>query len=112
MTWRPLPGDDPPPAKGIASSLSRITARLGMANPKQSEAVFSQWDEVVGPQLAGKCQPVNLVDEVLVVEAADSRWATQLKWLAPQLVDKVNDKAGTAAVKRIEVRISGSKPRK
>ncbi len=112
MTWKPLPSDEPEPVSPINKSIERMSKRLGLTKPSVSDRIFSEWPQLVGTQLAGKCRPVSLVDGILSVEAVDAGWANQLKWLGPQVSTKANQLVESEVVKRIEVRISGGKPRK
>lgn len=112
MTWRPLvTGEDPPPTS-VRSSLAQVARRLHLPEPSTAERVFDQWPVVVGKEVADHCIPTSLIRGVLVVTAQEARWATQLKWLAPQLVKKVNTQAQHDLVERIEIHLAkGASPK-
>jgi predicted nucleic acid-binding Zn ribbon protein len=67
--------------------------------------VFSRWEDVVGPAVAEHCRPSTLVRGTLVVEVDDPVWATQLRYLATTIIERLTDGAGPGAVTRIDVRV-------
>lgn len=69
------------PPEGLGDLLDGIVRRQGWAERLQSTAVFRDWDQVVGSQLATKCEPVRLAGGVLVVRAESQPWAAQVKYL-------------------------------
>lgn len=110
MTWRPLPvPDDEIPPKALKSSLNALVSKMGIPTVDELGAVFGRWTPLVGEQIAEHARPVALSDGVLVVEVDDQRWATQLKWLASGLVDRLNDDLGRASIERIDVRAPNSR---
>ncbi|HET9304270.1 MAG TPA: DciA family protein, partial [Propionibacteriaceae bacterium] len=52
---------------------------------------------------AAHSQPEGYADTVLTVRADSTAWATQLRYLAPQLVAMLNDQLGDCTVSRIKV---------
>ncbi len=106
MTWRPLPKSvAEQDAVPVAASLERVAARIGAPHPRAVSAVFGRWAEVVGPEIAAHTEPRSLGETTLVIAVDDSRWVSQLKWMAPQLVQRLNDAAKVQAVTRIDVRL-------
>lgn len=71
----------------------------------RSAMVFSDWEAVVGADVARNCRPVRLVGGVLVVAATSPSWATQLRYLAPRLQLAVNTALGEPMVQRVEVNV-------
>jgi predicted nucleic acid-binding Zn ribbon protein len=91
--------------------LDSFAKRLGAPAAGALAVVFAHWGEVVGDSVAAHARPVSLVKGVLRVAVDQSGWATQLKFLAPQLVGRLNEVAGAAVVERIEVRVEASNGR-
>lgn len=104
MTWRDLPDRDAPP-RPLKDSLDRFARQLGASEAGPLATVFAHWDEVVGESVAAHARPLSLVRGVLRVAVDQPGWATQLKYLAPQLVERINEAAGAGLVERIEVRV-------
>ena len=102
--WRPLPGEDGGP-RAVRESLDAFARRLGAPEAAPLATVFAHWPDVVGEQVAAHARPVSLVRGVLVVAVDQPGWATQLKYLGSQVVDRIGEVAGAGLVERLEVRV-------
>lgn len=102
-------GDDPTP---LASSLADVVRSLGgpTSSSRSLQAVFGDWAEVVGPQVAAHARPVSLIDGRLVVVVDQPGWATQLRFLEADLMGRLNQAAGASVVTSVQVRVEGSRP--
>ena len=67
--------------------------------------MFARWDRIVGEAMAGHVRPLRLDGGVLVVSVDHPAWATQVRLLGDQLLDRVADEAGVARPGKVEVRI-------
>jgi predicted nucleic acid-binding Zn ribbon protein len=67
-------------------------------------AVFSRWEQLVGPDIAAHASPVSLRDGTLVVIADQPAWATQLRFLASDLLTRIRAEAGAPELMKIEIR--------
>src|SRR5207244_757164 len=110
-TWHPLPpardGASSEPRR-VAESLDQVARRLGAPATAVLSAVFAHWDEAVGPTVAAHCRPHTLLDGVLIVEVDEPGWATQLRYLATDVVRRLDQVAGDGVVVRLEVRVRRS----
>ena len=86
--------------------LDQLGKRIGAPPTRTASSVFSGWREVVGDAVADHANPVALRDRVLVVEVDHPTWATQVKLLAGDLLERLAEVAGDGVVGRIEVRVS------
>ena len=102
--------DDGP--RKLAASLDRMLSHMDAPNPDLLRAVFVQWPEIVGADLAAHARPSAIDGQTLVVTADDPTWASQLRWLENQLVDSIERASGSSRVKSIKVRVEprGSSP--
>jgi len=73
----------------------------------QIGGVFGRWDDAVGENVAAHVRPVRLDQGVLTVEATDSAWATQVKFLSGTIRDRLAEVA-SVEVERIDVRVARS----
>mgnify|MGYP005816498463 CR=1 FL=1 len=89
----------------VAEGLDSLARRLGLPNAAVLGALFRRWDEVVGEAIAAHARPRSLNDGVLVVSVDEPAWATQLRYLAPQLCDRLAEVTGDRLVERLEVRV-------
>ena len=102
--WRPLPDEvvDPRP---VADSLPGLTRALGVPAPSVLGTLFSHWEEIVGPTIATEAWPVSVREGVLRIGVEHPGWATQLRFLGPDVVRRVAAVTGDEAVQRIEVKV-------
>ncbi|MDQ1356910.1 MAG: hypothetical protein QOF20_484 [Acidimicrobiaceae bacterium] len=108
--WKPLPGEAPEP-RPVADSLPRLARSLGAPAPSVLSAIFSSWEEIVGPAIAAEAWPLQVKDGVLRIGVEHPAWATQLMFLGPELVRKVTSATGETAVQKIEVKVVPRRPK-
>ena len=51
--------------------------------------LFSHWSRLVGEEIAAHAHPVAVEGDQLILVCDDPAWATQLRWLAPQILQAV-----------------------
>jgi predicted nucleic acid-binding Zn ribbon protein len=83
---------------------------LGAPKPSALNALFSHWEDIVGPTIAAQAWPVRVKDGVLRIGVTQPGWATQLTFLGPDLVRKVVAATGDPSVVRIEVKVVFQRP--
>ena len=64
-------------------------------------AVWSEWDQIVGPLLARHAQPVRLRRGVLVISVDSGEWMHELQYLKHDLKDRLNQRLGRAAIRDV-----------
>ncbi len=102
--WKPLPEDDEPrPAK---ASLDRIVQKMGAPKAASLEAVFERWTDIVGEGVAAHARPRSLRNGTLVVAVDDPAWASELRFLGPQILAACTAVAGADTVRRIDVKVT------
>ncbi len=89
----------------ITTSLDGIMKSLRGTDRVQIGGVFGKWDAAVGPTVAAHVRPVRLDQGVLTVEADDSAWATQVKFLTGTITARLVEVA-KVQVERIDVRVA------
>ena len=89
----------------VTDSLELVVRSLRGAGAKATAGVFGRWEDVVGEHVAVHARPVALDDGRLVVEVDEPGWATQLRYLETQLLERLAVVAGVGAVRSIEVRV-------
>ena len=93
--------NDPTP---ISQSLDGVVRSLRGPSRAAVSGVFGRWVEAVGEQVAAHVRPLKLDERVLVVEVDDPAWATQVKFLAPTIIERLGE-IGGVEVDRVEVRV-------
>jgi Dna[CI] antecedent, DciA len=93
--WR-----EPAPIRNVLLEGAR---KWGLDNPLEIARVFGSWKEMVGEQVAARCEPASLGQGVLKVWAASAPWANELKYLAPEVIRRVNAAVGREVVRELKV---------
>ena len=107
MTW--TDAKEPQGPRAIRDVLGKVTKRLGMASPDALSTVFAGWPELVGDTIAAHVRPLGLRDGILHLEADEPGWATQLRYLGPDLIRAYRKKVGFLAAAESEVDLRGYK---
>lgn len=102
-------GGDP---TAVAAALARYSTRRKWTGRLEAARIFRCWDEIAGPTVAANAQPVRLHGGVLVVRAASTTWAVQLRYLAPDLVSRANAVLGEGTVTSVSITTAGDKDRR
>ena len=91
-------------SSSLTSALDALLDRLGADTASAITGVFGEWAQIVGEQVAQHVTPIKLERGRLIVEVDDPSWATQMRFLEPQLVAKLHI-ATTSTITAIEVRV-------
>lgn len=87
----------------LDTSLDRLVADRGWETDAAVGGAMGRWAAIVGPQIAEHSTPVSFADGELVVAAASTAWATQLRMLAPTLVRRLAAELGEGTVEKVTV---------
>jgi len=96
--WAPEDG-----IRDVGWSVRQVVRGLG--GGERFGAVSARWSELVGVTVADHAQPCGLRDGVLVIGVREPGWATQLRFLGPEIVDRCDATLGPNVVERVEVRV-------
>ncbi|HEY7043346.1 MAG TPA: DUF721 domain-containing protein [Nocardioidaceae bacterium] len=94
--------DEPRP---LQESVDQLVRSLRGTSARTLAGVFASWDDAVGPQIAAHAQPASLVDGCLIVDVDHPTWATELRYLEHDVLERLRTVAGVDGVVRIEVRV-------
>jgi predicted nucleic acid-binding Zn ribbon protein len=94
----------------VRDSLEQVVDRLGGAPLPALEAVFARWPEAVGPVIAAHSRPVSMSSGTLVVAVDEPGWATELRYLAAGVLERLKEVAGQPVAERLEVRVQRKLP--
>jgi predicted nucleic acid-binding Zn ribbon protein len=93
-------GRDP---KLLGEQLDQFIVERGWAVDVAVGAVLGRWPDIVGPEIAQHCAPVEFVDGILTVRADSTAWATQLRLLSSSLLTRLTQEVGEGTVAEIRV---------
>jgi hypothetical protein len=92
-----------PAPEALGEALEQLLARRGWGERLTGATASQRWEEIVGGDLAERCEPVRLAGGTLVVRAASQVWATQLRYLVPQLIVNANQVLGAGQVREVRL---------
>jgi len=91
--------------RSLETSLDAVTRGLGMHDSRGLGRLFAEWPAIVGPAMADHVQPIRVDAEALVVSVDHPAWATQVRRLGNELLDRVVNETGVERPNRLEVRV-------
>jgi hypothetical protein len=92
---------EPPPA--IAELLAGVARDRGWVDRLREARIHTHWPAIAGDALTRHTEPVRLHGGVLVVRVESAAWATQLRYLSTELMDRANAVLGAGSVTRVTV---------
>lgn len=87
----------------VGDALARLATERGWSADLSVGGVVGRWREVVGDQVAEHCSPETFDDGLLVVRTDSTAWATQVRLLAPQLLQRLAVELGPDVVQDVKV---------
>lgn len=90
----------------VPDLLDRVVRGMGAPGTDAVDLVFNRWDDVVGTVLAKQTRPVGLEGGRLVLSADDPAVVSHVRWLEPQLVERLAELLGAGRVTGVDVRVS------
>jgi predicted nucleic acid-binding Zn ribbon protein len=100
--WSGPAGDDRDP-QTLGKVVDKLVGEHGWDEDLAVHGVVARWDRVVGSDLAAHVRPERYVDGVLTLRAESTAWATQVRLLAVELIQKLNHAIGAGTVTRVDV---------
>jgi predicted nucleic acid-binding Zn ribbon protein len=97
------PGPDNRDPQPFGRLVSRVAMDRGWSSRLTDATVLGRWPTLVGPDIADHCTPVSLRDGELTLQAESTAWATQLRTLQRQLLQRLAGAVGPDVVRRIRV---------
>ncbi|MBC7290758.1 MAG: DUF721 domain-containing protein [Actinotalea sp.] len=87
----------------VGDALARLATERGWSAELSVGGVVGRWREVVGDQVADHCAPETFDDGLLVVRTDSTAWATQVRLLVPQLLQRLEAELGPDVVREVKV---------
>jgi predicted nucleic acid-binding Zn ribbon protein len=90
----------------MSEALGPVAGRLGIGRPDLIALIFGRWEELVGSSVASHVRPVRLAAGTLIVSADHPAWATQVRHLAPEILERVAAEFGREGTPiRLDIRV-------
>ena len=93
--------EDPQP---LGAAIEGLLDDQGWRTAAAVGSVFGRWEQIVGDALAAHTRPGGFTDGELLVIADSTAWATQVRLLRAQLVQRLNAELGDGTVTGVKVR--------
>ena len=78
--------------------------RQGWQRALDIQEVMSRWSEYVGPEIGAHTKIESFEAGKLTIRCDSTAWATQLKWLIPQIEKRLAERLGSDTVKQVIIR--------
>jgi predicted nucleic acid-binding Zn ribbon protein len=98
-------GDEP---TSIGDALARVQAELGLPESDALRTLTDSWPTVVGDDVAAHARLDALRDETISIVVDGTLWATQLRYLEADIVERANALVGSSVVHGIRVRVEAN----
>jgi predicted nucleic acid-binding Zn ribbon protein len=100
-SWSARPRrEDPQP---LTAALGGLLSARGWRQQAAMGAVFGNWPEIVGREVAAHTRPESFGDGELTVTADSDAWATQVRYLAPKVLARLAEELGAGTVRHLRV---------
>ncbi len=87
----------------LGEVLEGVAARRDWSERLRGSLVLSRWPQVVGEDLAERCEPVRLAGGILVVRARSQAWATELRYMTDRIRGRANTLLDEELVEQVQV---------
>ena len=109
---RPLPPEEQPwsgpgadardPAR-LGASLDDLVREQHWEVTVRSAGLSARWEQIVGSEIASHCRPERLTEGELTCVAESTAWATQIRLLNRQILERIAAAVGPGVVKSLRV---------
>ncbi len=101
--------DDPTSSPNrLGDLLADVVRQRQWVERLEGVGILRSWEQIVGSELVRRCRPVKLAGGVLVVEAENSAWATQLSYLEAQLLQRADEVMRPGLVRKLKLIVGPS----
>ena len=89
--------------QSLESVLSEVIAGRNWGKGVAEGNLFSDWENIVGGEIAQHTTPISLVDGRLTIQSSSSAWATQMRLMQDDLLKTISNSAPGALVEQLNV---------
>ncbi|MEZ5341167.1 MAG: DUF721 domain-containing protein [Acidimicrobiales bacterium] len=90
----------------IGQSIEHFLSLMGAPAVSTITTLDEYWPDIVGPALAARSRPIEVLDGVLTVGCDDSAWASQIKWMDSSIRTRFAELFDGLVISRIQVRVA------
>lgn len=70
--------------------LGKVLARYGIEHDLKRYSFVTNWDDIVGNEVAKRCRPDSIRGNTLYIAVNDSIWAQELSFMSNDILVRVN----------------------
>jgi len=96
--------------RSLSEALPGLLARCNLDRVVKEQQAVAVWPAVVGEKIAPHTRPVSVEAGLLVVAVDSPGWATQLTFLKPQILTKLQRRVGKGMVTDLRFVLSSGRP--
>ena len=85
----------------LKKAIQKAISESGFERAIQQENAVSVWGDVVGDVVSKVTDAISVDKGVLVVKTKSATWRQELYMQKKEIIDKINKKIGSAAIKEI-----------
>jgi len=89
----------------IGGAIEDVLERMGVTEEVERHAVFGEWAERVGREIARVARPHRVDGETLIVKVPSSAWAGELSLRQNDILERINEGRRRTLVRRLVFRI-------
>jgi predicted nucleic acid-binding Zn ribbon protein len=89
----------------LDSALDSVLDRLGVTQAVERHAVFREWEERLGPEIARAAHPHRVDGETLIVRVTSSAWLNELSLRQGEILRRLNAGRRRSSVQRLVFRL-------
>ena len=89
--------------QSLESVLSEVIAGRNWGKGVAEGNLFSDWENIVGGEIAQHTIPISLVDGRLTIQSSSSAWATQMRLMQDDLLKTISNSSPGALVESLNV---------
>lgn len=88
-------------ASRAGSIANDLLSSQGYGRKLKEHQAWLVWEKVVGPQIAHHAKPLRIRDGVLEVRVDQPIWMQQLRMMAPQILQRLNQALGEELIREL-----------
>jgi len=97
------PAADPRDPAALGASLGHLVEERKWEATLRSVGLLARWEQIVGDEIAAHCRPERLEAGELTCVAESTAWATQIRLLSRQVLERIAADLGPGVVRRLRV---------
>jgi len=86
----------------LAAGIDEIVGQFNWGTQLSKAELFVTWPNVVGPHISNACTPKHLENGTLHVDCISTAWATQMRLMAVQVLEEVNQSYPDLEIREIK----------